>query len=82
MAKPSQHWIEDSTHWYGRVLSGTYAHWCPEWDDLPIDESCMEIISCGCYDEPAFADAQAEQQRELDEHNSEFETLPYVGRLF
>lgn len=49
MKKPSQDWIEDSTHWYGYVLEGEFAHWCNEFDGLPIDETCFEFMVCGCY---------------------------------
>lgn len=38
---------EDCHHWRGRLLTGARAHWCPEWDDLPIDETCPEW-PCGC----------------------------------
>lgn len=47
MSQPSQHFIEDSMRWRGRVLTGKYAHWCFDWDDLPIDETCLEW-PCGC----------------------------------
>ena len=50
VVKPSQDWIDDSTRWMGEVLTGKYAHWCPEWDYLTIDETCMEFIACHCYD--------------------------------
>ena len=45
--RPSQDWVEDSLHWRGKVLVGKYAHWCPDWDDLPIDETCREW-PCTC----------------------------------
>lgn len=35
-------WELDCMHWRGKVLTGLYAHWCRDWDDLPIDESCPE----------------------------------------
>lgn len=44
---PSPEWIEDSRKWRGRVLTGEYGHWCPDWDDLPIDETCPEW-PCPC----------------------------------
>lgn len=44
---PTQQWIDDSMKWRGVVLTGKYAHWCAEWDDLPIDETCPEW-PCGC----------------------------------
>jgi hypothetical protein len=43
-------WPADSTRWHGRVLEGTWAHWCFDWDALPIDETCWEFSSCHCYD--------------------------------
>lgn len=52
--KYSREWIEDSLHWRGRLLTGKFGHWCPEWDALPIDETCDEwepghnkCIDCG-----------------------------------
>lgn len=51
---PSPDFIEDCLIWRGRVLTGSYAHWCPEWDDLPIDETCPEW-PCGC----GFGDCKA-----------------------
>ena len=62
-------WCVDSTHWHGKVLSGDYCHWCPEWDDLPIDETCGEIVACMCYDEPAFRVAVSKKELELEEYN-------------
>ena len=40
-------WQADCLHWRKRVLSGRFAHWCPEWDGLPMDETCEEW-PCGC----------------------------------
>jgi hypothetical protein len=46
-------------HWWGRVLTGGKAHWCWDWDCLPIDETCAEIEACGCQDDdpPVHPDA-------------------------
>ena len=63
---PSKDWIEDSTHWWGRVLDGAFAHWCLDWDELPIDSTCMEIIACTCYDSPEFKAVQQVQQELFD----------------
>ena len=30
-------------------LKGRFRHWCPEWDDLPIDETMPEFECCTCY---------------------------------
>lgn len=45
----TDHWGEDCEREYGRRLTGDYAHWCPEWDDLPIDETCREFFACSCF---------------------------------
>lgn len=44
----SRTWEQDCLHYWGRVLTGVDAHWCPEWDDLPIDETCDEFQACLC----------------------------------
>lgn len=40
-------WEHDCLHWRGLVLEGQYAHWCPQWNDLPMDETCPEW-PCTC----------------------------------
>ena len=40
-------WEADCEQWRGKTLTGTYAHWCADWDGLPIDETCMEW-PCAC----------------------------------
>lgn len=45
----SDEWIEDCKKWYGRVLTGRFAHWCYDWDGLPIDETCKEFEVCCCF---------------------------------
>jgi len=47
----SQDWIDDCQRYWGRLLTGAKGHWCPEWDDLPIDETCQEFDCCICYTE-------------------------------
>lgn len=46
----SQDWIDDCVKWRGRVLEGKYRHWCFDWDELPIDETCFEW-PCVCASE-------------------------------
>lgn len=31
-------------------LTGTYKHWCNDWDALPVDETCIEFTMCSCFD--------------------------------
>lgn len=42
-------WNEDCLRWRGSVLTGKYAHWCMDWDGLPVDETTSEWDSCTCY---------------------------------
>lgn len=35
--------------WRGRILTGALAHWCFDWDFLPVDETTIEIESCHCF---------------------------------
>ena len=48
MKEPSDDWIVDCNHHHGKVLTGKYAHWCPEFDYLPIDETVTEFEYCLC----------------------------------
>ena len=49
-------WEVDCLKWRGRVLTGKLAHWCYDWDGLPIDETCDEISGCSCRVEPPKGD--------------------------
>ncbi len=39
---------EDCMHFHGKILTGIHKHYCPEYDYLPIDETCMEFEYCMC----------------------------------
>ena len=41
-------WVKDCFRWHDHVLTGEKSHYCPDWDYLPIDETCMEIEACTC----------------------------------
>jgi len=41
-------WNEDCMRWRGRVLTGAKAHWCGDWDGLPVDETMPEW-PCTCF---------------------------------
>ena len=43
-------WVQDCMYWRGVVLTGKYAHWCWDWDDLPVDETTPEWYYCSCWD--------------------------------
>lgn len=51
------HWVHDCDRWRGLVLTGRYAHWCPQWDGLPMDETCPEW-PCQCGIEQVVDDAE------------------------
>ena len=38
-------WAHDCMKWRHRVLVGRLAHYCPDWDFLPMDETCTNEIS-------------------------------------
>lgn len=42
-------WPSECRRWYGRELTGRYAHYCEEWDYMPLDETCEEFLACRCY---------------------------------
>jgi hypothetical protein len=41
-------WVKDCQRWHGVVLTGNFQHWCPDWDFLPIDDTCEEFAACTC----------------------------------
>lgn len=47
-AEIKANWNEDCMKTHGRILSGEKKHWCPDWDFLPIDETCGEMEGCTC----------------------------------
>jgi hypothetical protein len=52
MMKPlvdTEEWAEHCQEWYGRILSGEFAHYCADWDDMPLDENVTEFACCTCY---------------------------------
>jgi len=51
--------------WHGRKLEGNYAHYCPDWDFLPIDNTCVEFQSCTCTKRPE-KEAHTLQKKVLD----------------
>ncbi len=41
-------WIKECFFWHNRLLEGEKQHYCPEWDFMPIDETCDEFQICTC----------------------------------
>jgi len=63
-------WQRDCRLWRGRVLAGRFAHWCIDWDGLPVDETtpewpcvCAAELRAArggdCHDGPAEPDPEA-----------------------
>jgi|694.fasta_scaffold05682_7 hypothetical protein len=43
-------WAKECMLFYGQILTGEKRHYCPEWDFMPIDETCeFEFEACTCY---------------------------------
>jgi hypothetical protein len=40
-------WKSECIKWRGHILTGEHGHYCLEWDQLPVDETCPEW-PCGC----------------------------------
>lgn len=56
---------DDWTLWsmreHGRVLTGKYAHWCHEWDDMTVDETTPEWETCTCYPRAVYERVKKEK---------------------
>ena len=52
-------WREDCLREWGRELTGEFGHYCDEWDELPIDETCREFDVCTCD----FVEVELEGQK-------------------
>lgn len=50
-------WEEDCLEYRGVLLTGRYAHYCLDWDGLPIDETCVEWPCCA-FEPVGITDAQ------------------------
>lgn len=58
---------------HGSYSTAPYLHWCYEWDEMPLDSSCIEFFCCGCYTEKddVFVALRKFQQEELERLNNE-----------
>lgn len=63
----SEEFKTDCLRWRGRVLTGRLAHWCDDWDGLPVDETTPhELSCCSCNfggDFPPPAEVEAIRRR-------------------
>lgn len=44
----SKEWEEDCLEIHGVLLIGDFCHWCMDWDQMPLDETCGEFAFCSC----------------------------------
>jgi hypothetical protein len=42
-------WKGEMQKWRGRSWRGPDAHWCYDWDELPVDAFTPEYDCCVCY---------------------------------
>ena len=42
------HWAEDCLRYRGHVIKGPDAHWCHDWDGLPVTALTPEYGACTC----------------------------------
>jgi hypothetical protein len=53
-------------HFWGKVLTGKYRHFCTEYDYLPIDETVGEFAHCRCFsDDPVALRLSQERSDEI-----------------
>jgi hypothetical protein len=58
---------EDSLKHHGVILTGRFAHNCPDWDYMPLDETLGEFAYCSCYlDNEAARYEQSERRAEIE----------------
>ena len=43
-----------------------YKHYCVEWDGLEIDENCLEIMGCLCFNNDEFKKIRDDMIDEYD----------------
>lgn len=43
-------WVDACDKSRGRTLAGIHAHYCIEYNDVPVDETCPEW-PCTCFEE-------------------------------
>jgi hypothetical protein len=43
-----EEWVQECLCWRGVELKGVFAHYCHDWDGLPMDETCVEF-PCACF---------------------------------
>lgn len=42
-------WKQEMLKWRGRSWVAPDAHWCADWDELPVDACTAEYVCCVCF---------------------------------
>jgi hypothetical protein len=50
-------------------MSKRYAHACPDWDFMELDEDSAELVGCSCFSDPEFLAIRESHSKELDRIN-------------
>lgn len=58
------------------TLTGAYKHFCPDWDEMAIDENCFEFASCGCFRNDSTAMEIKEYLNDLIDAQAERIVIP------
>jgi hypothetical protein len=61
VACKTDEWNKQCLHYRGRILTGEHGHYCPDWDELPIDETCQEWPCPCCVGDAARKEAANNQ---------------------
>ncbi len=51
-------WRRFSTQEWGNILTGQFAHYCPDWDMMTIDETVLEYTRCTCNKQSVMDSAE------------------------
>lgn len=65
----SDFWTSDCQKWRGRVLTGDFAHYCDDWDGLPVDETTAEFTTCKCFEGGSAEESARKLQAQLREED-------------
>jgi len=82
LVEPSAEFLEDWKRWHGDREPGRFAHWCWDWDFLPVDEHSVEASSCHDveYDEEARNNI-AQAEAEFEQAEAEFKRRAPIDSL-
>lgn len=50
-------------------MNKRYAHECPDWDFMKLDEDSAELVGCSCFSDLEFLAIREAHSKELDRLN-------------